>query len=136
MRLEPRDRFSTIFLAVVGLVFVGTGLTFFVAPELFVGLRENAGGASADAVNDVRAIYGGLELGVGIFLLLAARQPGLAGAGLLLVVVLGGAMAVSRFAGFTILSGTSAAHLAYGALDVVGVALGVHGLRRLGRSAR
>src|SRR5262245_18978858 len=118
-----RDRFSFLFLAISGAVFVATGLVFVFAPGLVGAIRENAAGASADAINDVRTVYGALELALGIFFVLCARRPRLYEAGFLCALVVGGSMAVARFAGFAFVVGTPVAHLAYGALDVVRVAL-------------
>ncbi len=46
--------------------------------------------------------------------------------------VFGGAAALSRFGGYAYVPGTPIAHLAYGGLDLVGLAFAVHGLRRRG----
>ncbi|MFO0696541.1 MAG: DUF4345 family protein [Polyangiales bacterium] len=123
------------FLFVAGLVFVATGLVFLVSPGLVVAVRE-AGTPSADAINDVRAIYGGLEAGLGAFFLYAAFRPSSYEAGAVLAIAVGGVAALSRFAGFALVSGTPAAHLGYGALDLVGVVFGVLAMRRVaaGRS--
>ncbi len=124
------DRFALWFFALAGLVFAGTGLAFVIAPGLVPAVRDAGGGASPDAINDARAVYGALELGFGIFLALCARRPSRHEAGFLAALVAGGAMAASRFAGFALVEGTPPAHLAYGALDAAGAAFALYGLRR------
>ncbi len=55
------------YLLLVGLVFFGLGLWFLIKPEAvgeFAGLRAE----SADARTEIRAFFGGLEIGIGAFL--------------------------------------------------------------------
>lgn len=122
------DRYGTIFFTLAGLVFAATGATFLVAPELMVALRETT--PSADAINDIRAVYGGIELGLGLYLLACAKRPVLREGGYVAAMLIGGAAAASRFGGYVLVPETPIAHLAYGGLDLVGVAFAVHGLRR------
>jgi hypothetical protein len=124
----PR-RFATNYLYVAGLVFVATGLTFVIAPGLVVAISEHAG-ASADALNDVRTIYGAFELALGLFLIVCARRVAWTEAGLALAVLVGGLGALSRIGGFVLVSGTPPAHLGYAALDVVGAVLAGYAMRR------
>lgn len=122
------DRYGTIFFALAGLVFAATGATFLIAPELMVAL--DAAAPSPDALNDVRAVYGGIELGLGLYFLACARRPVLREGGYIAAMLIGGAAALSRFGGYAYVPGTPIVHLAYGGLDLVGVAFAVHGLRR------
>lgn len=126
------SRFAQIFLAVAGLVFAGTGATFLFAPLLAPSLATHTA-PTADAINDVRAIYGGMEIAYGVFLGLCATRPRLYEAGYLAAILLGAIAGASRFLGFALDGSTPVAHLGYGVLDLVGAAIAVVGLRRLPR---
>lgn len=124
--------FARNFLAIAGLVFAGTGMTFVLAPTLVPVLAASAAPTPHD-VNDVRAIYGAMELGIGVFLGITSLRPRLYEAGLIAALVIGGLAGLSRFVGFAIVPGTPVAHLGYGALDAVGAGLAWLGLRRVSR---
>lgn len=70
-----RARYPAIVLWICAVVFVGTGLVFTVMPQdLFAGIGlEVPDGAP---VTELRAVYGGLELAIGVFLVLCARRGG------------------------------------------------------------
>lgn len=127
------DRYSTILLGIGGFVFLATGATFLIAPGLAPAIRENAS-ASADAINDARAIYGALEAAIGAFLAFCAPRTRLHEAGFLAMLIVGVTMALSRFVGFVIVDGTPTSHLAYGGLDLSFAILAAYGLRRLARA--
>lgn len=134
MNPAPHDRYATVFLGIAGFVFLATGVTFVIAPALVPAVHENPG-ASADAINDARAIYGAMEAAIGAFLAFCAPRPRLHEAGFLAALLVGGFAALARFAGFALLAGTPTSHLAYGALDAVGALLALYGLRRLSARA-
>ena len=72
--------FDRIVLALGGLSFAAFGVWLMVAPRALAGV-----GLSADSPNaraEVRAMYGGLELGIATFLLLCLRGPDLTQLGL------------------------------------------------------
>ena len=71
------SRYPSVVLWVCGLVFLGTGLVFTVVPnEMFapLGLTVPAGAP----LTELRAVYGGLEMAIAVFLLFCARRGGLA----------------------------------------------------------
>lgn len=74
--------FGRLVLLLNGLAFVGFGLAFAVAPDTMLALIDlpipNGG-----ARTDLRAIYGGLEIGFGLYLLLSAARPAMVTSGLL-----------------------------------------------------
>ena len=125
-------RGSTVFLYVAGLVFGLTGLAFLLQPAWVPAIRELTN-PSADALNDARAIYGGLEAGLGVFFLACAPRARLHEAGLLAAAAVGGVAAMSRFVAFAMVAGTPPAHLAYGALDGIGALVAVWMLRNWSR---
>jgi hypothetical protein len=67
-------RFATLVLLLSGLGFIGFGTWFFIDPlEPMLGL---GGAIEGDAIPmELRAFYGGGEIGLGAFLLLCAMRP-------------------------------------------------------------
>jgi hypothetical protein len=86
------------FLAIVGLIFVAYGTACSVDPALPARLAGLAIG-SGDGYAELSAMYGGLQSGVGLFLIIAACRPTLVHAALLLLVVGIGLLAVLRGTG-------------------------------------
>ncbi|RLQ23192.1 DUF4345 domain-containing protein [Seongchinamella sediminis] len=78
-----------------GLVFAVYGVACFVTPELPAGYA-GLGIGSGDAYAEMAAMYGGLQFGFGLFLLLAALKPGFYRAALTLLVMAIGCLAVAR----------------------------------------
>jgi len=66
--------FGNLLVAVNGVLFVGFGLGFIVAPGFFTGLFTGGVLSTPSAAIDMRATYGGLGLGIGIWLLLCAKE--------------------------------------------------------------
>jgi hypothetical protein len=71
-----------VYLAVVGLAFVGFGLVFTFSPER-LGSIIDLPIATPAARTDIRAMYGGLELGLGVFLLVCLSRLDFVRVGLL-----------------------------------------------------
>jgi hypothetical protein len=70
-------RYPLVVLSVCGLVFLGIGIVFTVMPQdMFapLGLAVPAGAP----LTELRAVYGGLEVAIGVFLLFCARRGGVA----------------------------------------------------------
>ncbi len=92
--------FQRLVLAVSALVFLGIGLVFLAAPESLLP-RVNITAPPGTALTDIRAVYGGLDLGVGIFLVfcIVRRQVrlGLAASGFTF-----GGLACARLIGIAI----------------------------------
>ena len=66
-------RFAALVLRASALAFFGIGAAFLVAPASMAGfVGISSGGASAD--NDIRAVYGGLQLACGALLWTASRR--------------------------------------------------------------
>ena len=70
----PGMTLARITLVLSGLAFALAGLAFLAAPAAMTG---NVGVelTSVTADNDIRAVYGGLEIGLGIFFLVCLRRP-------------------------------------------------------------
>jgi len=86
------------FLVIAGLIFVAYGVACAIDPALparLAGLRIENG----DGYAELAAMYGGLQSGVGLFLVIAAFRPALTHAALLLLVLGIGLLAVARGTG-------------------------------------
>lgn len=82
-------------LGISALVFIAYGLVSLVSPAIpseLAGLSMTSG----DAFAEVGAMYGGLQTGIGVFCLLAALNPAYFRAGLLLLVIAIGTLALAR----------------------------------------
>ena len=90
--------FSRILLAAQALILAGLGIAYFVRPEEMANLSGMLLMAPA-AITDVRAYYGGLQIGLAAYLLLTlGRQEQMRGA-LMLLVLLYSSMALARIGG-------------------------------------
>ncbi len=84
-----------IILWLSAIVFIAYGLVSFFAPSVpagYAGMALNSG----DAFAEIGAMYGGLQTGFGVFCLLAAINPAFYRAGLVLLVICIGLLAVGR----------------------------------------
>lgn len=91
-------RATPIFLLFQALALIGLGLAYAIEPQAMANLSGMLLLAQA-AVTDVRAYYGGLQIGLGVFLLLACRQLDLQRGALLLLLLVYSALALVRLAG-------------------------------------
>ncbi|MCA9530237.1 MAG: DUF4345 family protein [Myxococcales bacterium] len=114
-----------ILVSATGFAFVSLGTTFAAFPRRFA-LRVGLVARNADALADVRAIYGGLEIGVGLFLIWCALSPRRAFAGAVLGVLVMAAIVGSRAAGSALVPGTTS--MTTNALLLESLALVLNGL--------
>jgi hypothetical protein len=71
------NRYPSVVLWICALVFLGIGIVFTVVPqEMFAPLGLTVPGGSP--LTELRAVYGGLELAIAVFLLFCARRGGVA----------------------------------------------------------
>jgi hypothetical protein len=112
-------------VALSGVVFGGAGIAFLLDPSWvrFVDLEP----MTATAASDVRAVFGGLEIGVGVFLLWAAiwPGPGWLRAGLTAQVTTFGGLALGRVVSFFIDGWPGLLSLALFAGELLGAGLGL-----------
>lgn len=83
------------FLVLVGLIFIGYGVACALDPTLAARLA-GLGIGNGDAYAELSAMYGGLQTGVGLFLVIAGFQPRLQGAALLVLILGIGLLACFR----------------------------------------
>lgn len=81
--------------------FISYGLLCFFAPELPAGYIGYAL-TNADSRIEMVAMYGGLEIGIGVFCLLGAIKPEYTKAGLLLIIFTVGGLAIGRHYSFAL----------------------------------
>lgn len=115
-------RFPRVTLVVTGLVFVGLGLWFLIDPRgasRFVSLQP--AGSSQVAI---RAVDGGLQLGLGIFFLVANARARWIRAGLGTVILACGGLAFGRAAGMMMEGHYDRVHTGFVAAELFGVAVG------------
>jgi len=105
--------FARAYLRVVGVMTFFFGLVYLLAPERMTD-PTGFGPLAPSALTDVRATYGGLQIGWGLFLLWAAADVGRVRLALVLLVLTVGAVALSRLTG--ILIDSSANGILLGAL--------------------
>jgi hypothetical protein len=65
--------FPRVLLVIIAVVFVIYGLAYIIAPNLIAGIATGTAFASAAAVTDARAIYGGMALGIAAFAWFTSR---------------------------------------------------------------
>jgi hypothetical protein len=85
------------FLALSGLVWLPYGVYCFVRPQ-YLGPAAGVTSTTATGTIELRAMYGGLQVAIGVLALLAAREPGLVRPALVAVAFLCGGLALSRLA--------------------------------------
>lgn len=90
-------RFGQLLLVLAGLGFLGFGAAILVAPAEVLG-RVGISGSAAGLV-ELQAFYGGLELGLGAFLVAAAFVAGWRRPGLWVVALVNGGIGLARLVG-------------------------------------
>ncbi len=128
-------RTARLVLLVFGLMFLGFGLAFAAAPwsmANLVGLQA----ASPQAVTELRAFYGGLEIGLGAFMIASAATRRWMRAGLQFLLVVCGGIAAGRVFGLAIDNSGSALMWVALATELTGVVLAVVALNSLEASRR
>jgi hypothetical protein len=124
---------ARVVLVVFGLMFLGFGLAAAAAP-LWLATLVDLEPRSPLALTELRAFYGGLEIGLGTYLLACAASGKWQRGGLQALVAVCGGIALGRIFGMAV-DGTSGT-LLYTALvtELAGAILGTVALTRLTRS--
>ena len=91
------DRFRIAVLLLAGLGFLAFGVAIVAAPEAVLG-SVGISGTTAGLI-ELRAFYGGLELGLGAFLLACAAKPAWREPGLWSVALVNGGIGAARLLG-------------------------------------
>ncbi len=91
------ERFATVVLALAGLGFLGFGIAILLAPAAVLAPVGISG--SAAGLVELQAFYGGLEIGLGGFLLAAAWHGAWRRPGLWVVLAVNGGIGLARLVG-------------------------------------
>lgn len=125
--------FARMILLIQLLALVGLGLAYFLRPHEMSNLSGMLLLAPA-AVTEVRAYYGGLQLGLAAYMLLALLRPELLRGALTLLVLLYSALALARIGGLWLDGGAQQTfNLAALLLEAVSAGLAYWALRVLAR---
>jgi hypothetical protein len=121
-------------LWICAVAFLVTGAAFTIVPErMFEGVGLTL--ANGSPVTELRAVYGGLEIAIGLFLAVCARRRGFAlELGLLLSFLLFGALAIYRAIGMGIDGPQLPLMPVLLLLEAGGTLLALSGLLLLGRA--
>ena len=126
--------FARVVLVIQLLALAGLGLAYFVRPHEMANLSGMLL-MSAAAVTDVRAYYGGLQLGLAAFIGMALVRADLARTALTLLVLLYSALALARIGGLWLDGGAQQTFNLYALLlEVVSAGLCFSALRGLQRA--
>ena len=129
--MGPRLRQVTLLLVAVG--YGAAGVWFFAAPEAVESLGLQLQGASGSA--EVRAMYGGLQLGLGLYFLVALRRPSWERPALRVALFTVGGLGLGRAAGVLMSQAFTPLLLGLVALEFAGAVLCGVALRSTGGSA-
>lgn len=121
--------FERLLLAVLAAFVLLAGVGCLVAPALFAQQAEFQTAPSALA--EIRAFYGGLQLGIGFFLVLCLRTPSRTSLGLLLVGLAVGGAGLGRLFGILLDGAPTPHHLSNLGIEVATVVLVAIALSRL-----
>ena len=124
------ERFARWVLWLSALAFAAIGASFLLAPEAMAA-RVGVSLAGATAANDVRAVYGGLQLGIAAFLAHCARRPDALRTGLSVQLFSFAGLAAARFVSLLLDGHPGALGLALHAAELVGFACGAVARARL-----
>jgi hypothetical protein len=116
-------------LTIAGILFVGFGGYLFYAPEALASLTK-APRLTALMVNEVRAMYGGLELGLGGFFLVAASRSRWVLPALAAQVAVFTGLAFGRLGGMVMDNAYPGVFVAFAVIELLLALLGVIGMRR------
>lgn len=116
-------------LWVASALFIAFGLAFAVAPEEAAEFVTDVRPGSSSAVIDMRAAYGGLPIGLGLFIGACARRPSWVRPGLLVSLLSVAGLGVARLVGIVADGSPNGMMWAQLALEVVAAGVLVAALR-------
>lgn len=120
-------RLPQVLVILSALAFGGLGIVFLADPARLAGTVEL--GTSPFQTIELRAMYGGLELGVAVFLLWCAAAPQRVGLGLWFSLFAYGGLALGRLSGILLSGVEGGPHWGLVAVETVAIALSILGLR-------
>jgi len=115
-------------------LFLSVGIAFALFPLEMAALVE-VDAPTAMAKTDIRAVYGGIDLGLGLFFCVCATYPRQAITGLRLGAVVLAAMAITRFSGIVLDGAQPTLTYQLWATELLGAAACLLALRQHARAA-
>lgn len=113
-QISPTTLIGKFVLGMSAIAFIGYGLTSLVSPDIPAGLAGIAI-SNADGFAEVGAMYGGLQTGIGLFCLLSLIKADFYRAGLVLLALAIGSLALARLLSVVVSTGEVSGYT-YGAL--------------------
>lgn len=110
------------------------GLGFAFAPEALADLVTGDAPTAASAVTDMRATYGGVAIGLGLFYGLCARRPEWVRLGLIASLMVVASIGATRLGGIVADGSPNAFMVIFLASELLSVGLYAFALGQLGRS--
>jgi uncharacterized protein DUF4345 len=128
-------RFAVILLWTTSALFAGFGLGFVIAPRELARFLTGAAPSVSSAIIDMRATYGGVASGVGLFIGVCAWRPEWLRAGLVASLLTVASIGAARALGLVVDGHPNAVMPLLLSTEVIFVALYAVALRRLGPAA-
>jgi hypothetical protein len=128
-------KLPVIWLWIVCILFVGFGVGFIVMPAELAELVTGAAPHEPSAIIDMRATYGGVALGVGLFIGLCARRSEWLRAGLVAALLTSACLGAARFLGIVVDGSPNAFMVVFLLSEVASVALSAIALRQVRAAA-
>ncbi|WP_439568417.1 DUF4345 family protein [Sphingopyxis sp.] len=128
------ERAGGILTAVFGLGFVLIGLRYFLDPAALT-IETDVAMPSTKAVMEIRTVYGGMFIGVGLTTFLLGWRRATLAPGLWVLVLIGGCVAAARIAAVMLGQAPDALFAGLLAVELIGVAIALWVLRGLGAAA-
>src|SRR2546422_773211 len=125
-------KFAVILLWVTAALFAGFGVGFVAAPEQLAKFITGSAPSIPTAVIDMRATYGGVAFGMGLFFGLCAARPRWVRPGLFGSLLVVASIAMARCVGLVVDRGPNAVMLLLLSTEVIFVGLYAVALRQLG----
>jgi hypothetical protein len=128
--MPARVRATQILLLLFGVGFMLLGLRYFADPH---ALTAESGVAipSAKAMMEIRTVYGGMFFGLGLTLSVMGLRPALRTAGLWLLILVAGSVAVARLIAVALGQAPDAMFTTLLVIELVGVSLAAYLLRAI-----
>lgn len=120
---------AKIIMWVLAVVFLFVGVGFVAAPATFTEMATGVAPDGASSLTEIRAVSGGVALGLGLFYAMCTRRPDWHGIGLVLGALLGAGLAVGRITGFVVDGGVTGTQASFAIVEVVTVVVCVLALR-------
>lgn len=127
-------KFPVLLLWITAALFMAFGLGFAFAPEALADLVAGDAPSVASAVTDMRATYGGVAIGLGLFYGMCARRPEWVRLGLIASLIVVASIGATRLGGIIADGSPNAFMIIFLVAELLSVGLYAFALGQLGRS--